>query len=113
MIKYMIKYYFAIFLGIILTSFSQILLKLGSRNNKSFFKSFFSFRVLFGYLLFIFVIILNIYAMQKIDLKILNALISLNYILVIFLSRLILKENLSSKQLIGTLLITIGLIIYF
>lgn len=102
----------ALILSIILTSFSQILLKKGSTNNKSFLKNFIDINILFGYFLFFLVTILNVYALQKFEYKTLTSLVPISYVLVSFLSFIFFQEKINLTKIVGTLLIIIGIVIF-
>jgi drug/metabolite transporter (DMT)-like permease len=106
--------YFFVFLAIILTGFCQILLKIGSNNKKSntFLDSYWNIATFSAYFLYIIVTILYIYAMIDLPLKLVYTLGALNYLIILFLSGLILKEPITNQKVIATCIITIGVIIF-
>jgi drug/metabolite transporter (DMT)-like permease len=58
------------------------------------------------------VTVLNVYAMQTIDLKTMGAWISVNYILVVLLSWQVLKEKIDRATVIGCGVIVLGIIVF-
>ena len=108
-----IAYLFVLF-AIILTGFSQILLKIGSNYKKSnkFLDSYLNFATISAYFLYIIVTVLYIYAMVDIPLKIVYALGALNYLIILIFSGLILKEPITKIKVIATLIITMGVIVF-
>ena len=102
----------AMALAIMITAFSQLLLKSGASGQKTWLASFLNWKTMTGYVMFGMVTVLNVFAMQKIQLKIMAAWIALTYILVVVLSRYILKEYLCQTQIIGCLLIGIGILVF-
>jgi drug/metabolite transporter (DMT)-like permease len=106
--------YFFVLFAIILTGFSQILLKIGSNNKKSnnVLDIYWNYATISAYFLYILVTILYIYAMIDIPLKIVYALGSLNYLIILFFSSIILKEPITKVKVIATLIITSGVIIF-
>ena len=102
----------ALALSIILTSISQIFLKIGSYNKKKWILSLLNLKTIFGYFLFGIVTILNVFAMQKIELKTMTAWIAITYILVSVLSHFILKDRLDKNKILGSMLIVVGIVIF-
>lgn len=98
--------------GILLTSVAQVLLKSGATHKDSWHHSFLNWRTIIGYGMFAMVTVLNIYAMQTIDLKTMNAWYSVIYIIVTFFSWIVLKEKIDRATVIGCGLIVSGIIIF-
>lgn len=103
---------YALILSIILTSVSQIILKMGSETNKKWIYSLLSYKIFLGYFLLFIVTILNVLVMQKIQLKTMTAWISLTYIIVNILSYFFFKENINKDKILGSVIIVSGIIIY-
>lgn len=101
-------------IGTIITSISQVLLKQGTINtkNRTILYSFLNPFTISGYLLFGLVILINLFAFQKLDIKVAPILIALNFINLLFFSRIILKENISFKSIIAIGIIIIGIIVF-
>jgi len=103
---------------VILTSFSQIFIKIGSRkiitNSGLVFliKSFFNYYIIIGITLVIFAPILYFSALSSIPLNIAFSINGLAYILVIILGRLILNEYITLYHIIGGVLIFAGFLIW-
>lgn len=107
----MIQYIYVV-LSILLTSTGQIFLKIGARNNDTFLRTYFDPMTMTGYFIFLIVTISSILALRNIELKLFYALTSLNYILVMILSKTILKEDFNRNKLISIFLISIGVMIF-
>jgi drug/metabolite transporter (DMT)-like permease len=110
----MIVSYFFILFAIILTGFCQILLKIGSNYKKSnkFLDSYLNIATISAYFFYIIITILYTYAMVDLPLKIVYTLGALNYLIILFLSGIILKEPITKTKVIATLFIAIGIIIF-
>ena len=100
--------------GTFIASISQILLKQGAIRTKSktILLSFLNFFTISGYFLFGIVILINIYAFQKLDIKITPILVALNFINLLFLSRIILKEKINKKSIFAVAVILIGIAVF-
>jgi small multidrug resistance pump len=105
-------YYVFVFLSILLTGISQILLKIGAGNGTSILRTYLNVPTISGYISFMAVTIFSVYALQAVQLKTFYALASLNYVIVLALSSVILKEKLSRNKLLSILLIVTGLVVF-
>ena len=103
---------FALGLAILLTSFSQVLLRSGISNAKNILVGFFNPKTVFGYTLFLLVTLLTVFAMQKIPLRTLTAWNSTTYVLTLLLSHWILRENLNRKMILGGFFIIAGIVVF-
>ena len=110
----MLKYYLIYISAIIITSISQILLKIGANRgkSKSYLYSFFNFFTIIGYFFLLLSTVFSLYALRVISLKITIVMLPLVYIFVGFLSFVILKEYFSKIKLIGSIIIIIGILIF-
>ena len=100
--------------GIIISAFSQVLLKKSASDSKnsSFIKQYLNIRVIGAYAIFVIATLLSIYAYKVIPITLGAILGTLEYGLVAFLSYIFFKEKLSTRQIIGILLIVAGIIVY-
>ncbi len=106
------NHYLAMTAGILLTGFAQVLLKRGAMGNGSWLQNFFNWRTLTGYGIFGFVTVLNLYALQAIDLKTMSAWAASTYVWVIVLSWKFLKEKIDGRAALGCVLIVLGIIVF-
>ena len=97
--------------GILLVPTAQILLKLGA-NHKNGRGLIFLPQTLTGLGILWVVATLTAYAFQTVELKTAAAWTSLTYILVVIMSRLILREKQSLMRLVGCVLISVGILIF-
>ena len=110
----MIKYWIILFLSVVISSFSQMMLKKGaSVKYSSIIKEYLNLWVISGYFLMVVSTLCVIYAYRKIAFKNGAIIESLGYILVMFLSNLILGEKITKNKIIGNSLIFIGVIIFY
>lgn len=107
----MSKLYFI--LAVIIASFAQVFLKIGAqKKNGTFFRQYINIQVLFGYILMLCSMILNLIAYREIPLKLGPILDSLGFIFIPFLSYYILNEKFTVKKIVGFLIITTGIVIF-
>ncbi len=108
-----IKYIFLLLLSCIISAFSQILLKKSSQKKySSFVFQYFNLYVLIGYLLFLLVLIINIYLLQFLPISITNALCeSIPLLLSLFSGLLFFGEKITKKKLISCIIIIAGICI--
>jgi multidrug transporter EmrE-like cation transporter len=107
----MIAYRFAA-ACIVLTGAGQLLLKLGATGKKGSGNIYLNAYSAAGYLMILSVTVFTVLALRSIDLKVLYALMALNYILLLALSRVILHEPITVNKLAATLLIFAGVIVF-
>lgn len=101
------------FFGTFLSAISQILLKQSAnQKHESFLKEYLNWRVITAYLIFFGVLLLNTYAYTQVDLKYGSVIDTFTYVFVLLLSVLMLHEKVSKGQLIGNLLIIVGIFVY-
>ena len=98
-------------LAALLTSISHILLKLSLNQTKSEYK-FISRNVFLAGLMFILVTLISITGYKYIALKYGIILSNLSYIFVVLFSNIILKEKISSRVIVGSILIISGIIVF-
>ncbi len=100
------------FAAIILTGFSQLLLKLGARRDETPLSIYLNPSTITGYCLFLIVTILSVLALKGLDLKLFAALTSLNYGVTLVFSRLFLLESLTRIKIVAVLVIILGVIVF-
>jgi len=104
-----------VFLAVFLTGISQLLLKLGSRNrgaSAQFFSAYLNVYTISAYIIFLAVTAISVIALIEVPLKLLYTITSLNFVIVAFLSWVILKEKITRNMIIAIVLICIGTIIF-
>lgn len=100
------------YLAILLTAVSQVVLRKGAKDRPTMFRAFFNPGTIIGLSLFVVVTILNVYALRQIELKTMTAWVSLTYLFTILLSRVFLDEALTKQKFIGAALIVFGIIVF-
>ena len=109
-----------IYIGLILiTAFgsavSQILLNISNQKafiRKSIIFEYLNLYVLGSYGILFVVLLVNIYIMKYVPLKIAHAVAASTYFFVMILSRIILKEKITLKKILGNILILSGIVIF-
>lgn len=96
-----------------IVAISQCILKISAnKKHKNLISEYINVRVLFGYILFMIPLFLNIIAYQGIPYKLGAVIDSSSYIFIMILSKFILKEEITKRKLIGNALILIGILIF-
>jgi|WetSurMetagenome_2_1015567.scaffolds.fasta_scaffold359051_2 drug/metabolite transporter (DMT)-like permease len=99
-----------------LTGISQVLLKTGSAYNENgkwkIIAAYLNLPTLLAYGLLVIVTIISVIALTEMPLKVLYAITSLNYVIVLGLSWLFLKEKVNTKMIIGTIFIISGILVF-
>jgi uncharacterized membrane protein len=104
-----------VFLAVFLTGISQLLLKMGSRKggtSAQFFAAYLNVYTISAYVIFLVVTAISVIALIEVPLKLLYTITSLNFVVVAFLSWVILKEKLTRNMVIAIVLICLGTIIF-
>lgn len=100
-------------IGVIISSFSQILLKKSADvNNESFIKTYLNWRVIFAYSIFFLAMIISLISYKYIPLTFGPVLETTEYIFVALLGYFILKEKINKSKLIGLILIIAGVVVF-
>jgi drug/metabolite transporter (DMT)-like permease len=104
----------AVYAGVLLTAIGQMFLKYGAirKRNKNRYAKFYNPYTIIGYGSFITVAFLNLFALQKIELIELVFIIPMSYVIVLFGSVFLFHEKLNKKQLIGFIILILGIIIF-
>ena len=96
------------YIGVVATAFasavSQILLNVSAENLNPW--------VISSYMILAIVLVTNIYLLGFMNLKEENAIASSTYVFVLILSRIILKEKITVKKVLGNVLIIVGILIF-
>ena len=98
-----------IILQITFTTIGQLLLKKGSLVVKPIYLNGYIF---IGYSLFIVVILISYDLMKKIDFMYFSVIMSINYVTVLFASRLVFQDSLNKEKFLGTLLVAVGVVVF-
>lgn len=108
------RYILFMFLSVIISSFSQILLKKSAKiEHKNFFQEYLNPLVIIGYGMMIVSTLTTLMAYRGMDYKNGPIIESLGYILVMILSYLFFREKISKKKIIGYFLILLGVIVFY
>lgn len=109
----MINSYFSLFLAsVFIASISQIILKISAKlQHGNMLREYFNKYVVFGYLLMFISSLLTTIAYRCIPLSYGPIINSLGYLLVGLLSRIILKEKITKRKILGYLIIILGVLI--
>lgn len=96
-----------------ITAFSQIILKKSAdRKYKSVFFEYLNPYVLFSYVCYIGVLVLNVFIYTKIDYRFGVVINSMSTVFVMLLSHIILKEVITKKRIIGNVIIVCGILVF-
>ena len=104
-------------IGVVVTAFasavSQILLNMSAEKKyENRVKEYLNPWVVLSYMILAVVLVTNIYLLGFMNLKEENAIASLTYVFVLILSRIVLKEKITLKKILGNVLIIIGILIF-
>lgn len=95
---------------VFLTAVGQILLKMGANNSTG--HQFLNPFVISGYLAFLLTVVFSYYLMKVIPMKYFTVIMSSSYIVVMVGARAFLNEAIKRDRVIGTILITSGILIF-
>lgn len=110
----MTKYWIVLFMAVLISSASQMLLKKGaSIKFESVVREYLNPWVIFGYVLMILSTLCVIYAYRGVAYKNGAIIESLGYLLVMFLSRLFFDEKITKKKMLGNLIILTGVLVFY
>lgn len=105
-------YYLFVAACIVLTGTGQLFLKMGARNKKGSGNIFMNPSTLIGYLMILSATVFTVLALKAVDLKVLYALMALNYIILLVLSKIALNEWITVNKLTATMLVFVGIVIF-
>ena len=110
----MSKYWLVLFLAVVVSASSQMLLKQGaSKKYDSVVREYLNPWVISGYALMILSTLCIIYAYRGVAYKNGAIIESLGYILIMILSRLLFQEKITKKKLAGNLIILMGVLVFY
>lgn len=110
----MSKYWLVLFLAVVISASSQMLLKQGaSKKYDSVVREYLNPWVISGYALMILSTLCIIYAYRGVAYKNGAIIESLGYILIMILSRLLFQEKITKKKLAGNLIILMGVLVFY
>lgn len=100
--------------GVLLSSFSQVLLKKSANKHmsKGFLKQYMNPYVIIGYGLLLIALMIPLYAFTVVPFKYAAIIESLGYFFVMILSRIFFGEKITKNKIIGNGLIIMGVIIF-
>ncbi|WP_048067635.1 EamA family transporter [Methanospirillum hungatei] len=105
-----------LFLTVFFTGIGQVLLKIGAmykgNKNDSIFTAYFNPYTIIAYGSILLVTIINVYILKIIPLKLLYAIASLNLVVIVLFSWLLLHEKVTLKKIGACILIFLGIIIF-
>lgn len=97
----------------LITAFSQVILKKSANKKyKSIVFEYLNPYVLFSYVCYVGVLVLNVFIYTKVDYRFGIVISSMSTILVMILSNIILKEAVTRKRIIGNAIIFCGILIF-
>ena len=105
---------FYLVLVIASTGFSQTFLKIGANQayENKFVLAYLNPYTVIAYSLYFLVTVFTVYALKDIPLKLFYSTTSLKFVLVLILSKLVLREKIDSRKIIAVGLICLGVIIF-
>jgi multidrug transporter EmrE-like cation transporter len=107
---------FLVFIAVLLTGISQVLLKIGSahqgKRKDSVLTAYLNFHTITAYGLLLLVTVISVIALKEVPLKVFYAIASLGLVVVTVLSYLILKERFSKRMLFAISLIVCGVFVF-
>lgn len=100
--------------GIIISNYSQILLKKATlQKYDSRLREYANRYVITGYSLFVVNAGFNLIALKVIPLALASALESISYLIMLIFSRIFLGELITTKKVVGNFIIILGIVIFF
>ena len=109
----MIFYVLILFASVIISAYSQILLKKAAlRKYKSFIYEYLNPSVIISYMIFFLAIFLDMIGLKKVPVSYIPIIESSSYVFVILFSKIFLKEEFSRKKIIAMILILAGIAVF-
>lgn len=106
-------FYILMIMSALITAFSQVILKKSANKKyKSIVFEYLNPYVLFSYVCYVGVLVLNVFIYTKVDYRFGIVISSMSTILVMILSNIILKEAVTRKRIIGNVIIFCGILIF-
>ena len=109
----MIFYVLILFASVIISAYSQILLKKAALSEyKSFIYEYLNPSVIISYMIFFLAIFLDMIGLKKVPVSYIPIIESSSYVFVILFSKIFLKEEFSRKKIIAMILIMAGIAVF-
>lgn len=106
--------YIILLISVTISALSQMLLKTSANKSyTSFIRQYLNIYVIAGYGLTFLSMLLTMLAYRSLDYKVGPLIESLGFVIVLFLGRLIFKELVSIRKIIGICIILSGIVIYY
>lgn len=106
--------YIFVLISITVAAFSQIMLKkAASKEYPNFIRQYLNVHVIVGYGLMFVALLLTMLAYRSLEYRIVPLMESLGFILVMILSRIFFKEEITLKKVCGICIIIAGIVIYY
>ena len=106
-------YMLILFATTFFTAFSQVLMKQSAQiEHKNWIYEYLNWRVILAYGIAFSVLMVNTYAYTEVEIKYASIIDTFSYVNVMVFSYLILKEQFTRTQLIGSLIIIAGILVY-
>ena len=106
-------YMLILFATTFFTAFSQVLMKTAAQKEyKSWIYEYLNWRVITAYGIIFLVLMVNTYAYTEVEIKYASIIDAFSYVNVMLFSYLLLKEHFTKRQLIGNLIIILGILVY-
>lgn len=110
----MTKYWVSLFLAVLVSASSQMLLKKGaSKKYDSLIREYLNHWVICGYGLMVVSTMCVIFAYRGVEYKNGATIESLGYLLIMLLGRMFFEEKITKKKLIGNLIILAGVLVFY
>ena len=109
----MIFYVAILFLSVLISAYSQVLLKKAA--NKSYSKAIYEYLnpyVISGYFIFFLAVLLDMIGLKKVPVSYIPIIESSSYLFVLIFSRIFLKEKKKKKKLLAVCIILCGIAVY-
>jgi len=108
------KYWVVLFLAVVISSASQMLLKKGaSRQYDSVIREYLNAWVILGYGMMVLSTLCVIYAYKGVEYKNGAIIESLGFLLVMVLSRVFFSEKITVKKILGNVIILAGILVFY
>lgn len=104
-----------VFLAVLFTAISQVFLKIGAQSGgpiRGFFTIYLNFYTLSAYAILLLVTIISVIALIEVPLKLFYTIASLNFVIVVLLSWIVLKEEMNRGIISGIIIIVMGVMIF-
>ncbi len=100
-------------LSAFITALSQIILKKSAnREHRSIFFEYLNPYVVFSYVCYAGVLVLNVFIYTKVDYRFGVVINSMSNVFVMLLSHILLKESITKKRIIGNAIIVCGILVF-